>query len=47
MSDIDGQILALIPEWYADPLRFVKEAFPWGYGALEGETGPDEWQEAF
>ena len=47
MSDIDGQILALIPEWYADPLRFVKEAFPWGHGALEGETGPDEWQSDF
>jgi hypothetical protein len=47
MSDIDGQILALIPEWYADPLRFVKEAFPWGCGELEGEEGPDKWQSEF
>ena len=47
MSDIDGQIIALIPEWYADPLRFVKEAFPWGHGELEGEEGPDKWQSEF
>jgi hypothetical protein len=47
MSDIDAQIVELLPQWYADPLRFVKEAFPWGHGELEGETGPDVWQAEF
>lgn len=33
---------------YADPLRFVKVAYPWGEpGELEGETGPDEIQTEF
>ena len=33
----------------ADPLGFVRYAYPWGVkgGPLERETGPDEWQEAF
>lgn len=32
--------------FYDDPLGFVLYAFPWGEGALAGETGPDEWQAA-
>ena len=28
-----------------DPLRFVRCAFPWGKGMLEGMSGPDVWQE--
>ena len=30
-----------------DPYHFVVYAFDWGRGDLEGETGPDIWQEAF
>ena len=47
MSDIDAQLVELLPRWYADPLLFVKEAFAWGYGELEGEDGPDVWQAQF
>jgi hypothetical protein len=33
---------------YADPLRFVMLAYPWGEpGPLENYTGPDEWQKEF
>lgn len=29
---------------YGDPLSFVRYAFAWGEGDLEGWDGPDEWQ---
>lgn len=29
---------------YADPLGFVRAAFPWGTGPLEGYREPDTWQ---
>lgn len=31
-------------KYYANPLGWVLWAFDWGYGALEGFDGPDEWQ---
>lgn len=34
-----------IGEFYHDPLGFVLFAFTWGAGDLEGEAGPDPWQE--
>ncbi len=38
----------LVAECYADPLRFVRGAYPWGEpGPLEHETGPDVWQVEF
>lgn len=42
---------ALIKEYsrfYADPLGFVRAAYPWGkQGSLLNHTGPDKWQEEF
>lgn len=32
--------------FFADPLGFVRYAFPWGEGELAGHNGPDEWQAA-
>lgn len=29
---------------FADPLRYVRLAFEWGKGELEGHPGPDAWQ---
>ena len=34
----------LAARWSRDPLAFVRGAFPWGKGELEGFTGPDKWQ---
>jgi hypothetical protein len=35
-------------KYYADPLGFVKFAYPWGKpGPLEKYSGPDEWQAEF
>jgi hypothetical protein len=46
-SDTHNQRLAeQIAQFYADPLGFVKFAFPWGQrGTLESYAGPDVWQE--
>lgn len=46
-SDASNQRLAeQIAQFYADPLGFVKFAFPWGQrGTLESYAGPDVWQE--
>lgn len=44
----DELLADAIAETYADPLQFVKMAYPWGEpGALEGATGPDKWQSGF
>lgn len=34
-----------LADLYAKPFEFVMYAFAWGEGELEGETGPDAWQE--
>lgn len=34
-------------EYYADPLGFILDCFPWGEGPLAGETGPDDNQREF
>jgi hypothetical protein len=46
-SDTANQRLAeQVAQFYADPLGFVKFAFPWGQrGMLENYAGPDKWQE--
>lgn len=42
MSDLVKEI----ERCYADPLRFVRLAYPWGEeGALKREVGPEPWQE--
>jgi hypothetical protein len=45
----DQQIADDIVKLYADPLRFVLYAYPWGQPGttLEKHTGPDKWQEEF
>src|SRR4051812_16133098 len=46
-TDTEGRRIAReVAQFYADPLGFVKYAFPWGErGMLEGYSGPDRWQE--
>lgn len=43
----DLELADLMAEYYADPLGFVCDVFPWGEGVLAGETGPDENQAEF
>lgn len=44
-SDVDIQIAEDAARFYADPLGFVRWAYPWGQpGMLEKHDGPDEWQ---
>ena len=46
--DINLALADQISEFYADPLGFVKFAYPWGEpGLLEQEPGPDDNQAAF
>jgi hypothetical protein len=40
----DTALVDSVPEWFNDPLRYVREAFDWGRGELAGHDGPDEWQ---
>ena len=48
LSELDLALIEDIARFYADPLGFVRYAFPWGEaGALKDEPGPDEWQAAF
>jgi hypothetical protein len=46
-AEKDGQqVAADVAQFYADPLGFVKYAFPWRQrGMLENYSGPDTWQE--
>ena len=48
VSSIELELHDQIAEFYADPLGFVKFAYPWGEpGPLERYSGPDEWQRDF
>lgn len=47
MTDPEGALLRQMGELSLDPLAFVKYAFPWGTGVLEGHPGPKKWQEDF
>lgn len=48
VSDVDGELCELMATFSSDPLSFVQHCYPWGQpGALEGQTGPDKWQEEF
>jgi hypothetical protein len=45
VTDIELEIADAVAECYADPLKWVMLAYPWGEpGALEKERGPDKWQ---
>ena len=46
-SDSDLALAELQQEYYADPLQWVLDAFPWGEGILAGESGPDVNQREF
>ena len=39
--------MAAARDYYADPLGFVRWAFPWGKGTLANFTGPDDGQGHF
>ena len=45
----DAEIAAEMARCYADPLRFVRLAYPWGVAGspLEAFAGPDRWQADF
>lgn len=46
--DADLELANEIAKFYADPLGFVKFAYPWGEpGPLAHSSGPDEWQTEF
>jgi len=47
MSNHEGELADLIGSCYADPLKFVRLAFDWGYGDLANFDGPDTWQTEF
>jgi len=48
-ATVEAEIEDLVASCYADPLKFVKIAYPWGEPgtALEHETGPDDNQREF
>ena len=44
----EDQLVAWAGETYANPLRFVSLAWPWGEpGPLKDHPGPDQWQKEF
>ena len=47
MIDLRVQLVELASDCYADPLEFVRIAFPWGKGPLAAHDGPDVWQIEF
>lgn len=44
MANKYQELIKYLGEYAHDPLGFVRIAFPWGEGGLEGYEGPDEWQ---
>lgn len=45
---LDIELADEVAKYYADPLGFVRFAFPWGEdGPLKDYDGPDEWQTEF
>lgn len=45
MANHEAELKAEIVRFIDDPVGFVKFVFPWGKGRLEGQEGPDAWQE--
>lgn len=43
-EEFQAEVLADVAKYHADPLGFVRYAFPWGEGDLAEFTGPDDWQ---
>ena len=46
-ADPDAALIDMMSEFYHNPLGWVKFAFPWGTGELNGWDGPDLWQQEF
>lgn len=46
-KDFDLALAEDMARFYDDPLSFVRYAFDWDRGDLEGWDGPDEWQTEF
>lgn len=44
MSNPEHDLISDIGRFCADPLSFVRYAFPWGMGELDEAIGPHEWQ---
>lgn len=44
MSDFDNELIKDIARFYNRPLDYVRYAFEWGVGELDGQDGPDVWQ---
>jgi hypothetical protein len=45
MRTLEDELIESIAGFYADPLGFVRFAYPWGEpGPLQDESGPDKWQ---
>lgn len=41
---VEKKLVNFIAGFTQDPLGYVRMAFPWGVGELEGSAGPREWQ---
>ena len=44
-AQVDSKLQDLCVKSWGDPALWVKGFFSWGMGDLEGESGPDKWQE--
>lgn len=47
LAALDAEYLRTCGELAEDPLEWVRWAYDWGYGELDGFDGPDVWQEGF
>lgn len=45
MPAVEAALIAKIAEFSRDPLSFVRYAYPWGSGELDGSPGPRKWAE--
>lgn len=42
--ELQDELIAEVGETIFDPLAYAERFYPWGEGALEGSSGPREWQ---
>lgn len=43
-GSVEKKLVDFVAGFTKDPLNYVRLAFPWGVGELEGSAGPREWQ---